>query len=117
MTARHTREIIYNFMRLRALRVEVDVAPRARRIHLEQAAKYLEEKSADGSGTAPPGSDRFSTAPGQAITYQNRQTPDQRNFSPKPVCSGANKIQPPRLPRFRLEKTATSDRLAEMGIL
>jgi transposase len=40
----HTREIIYNFMRLRALRVEVDVKLALGQFTLEQAAKYLQEK-------------------------------------------------------------------------
>src|SRR5207247_8997955 len=40
----HTREIIYNFMRLRALRVEVDVKLALGEFTLAQAAKYLEEK-------------------------------------------------------------------------
>jgi len=40
----HTREIIYNFMRLRALRVEVEVKLALGEFTLEQAAKYLQEK-------------------------------------------------------------------------
>jgi uncharacterized protein (DUF885 family) len=40
----HTREIIYNFMRLRALRVEVDVKLALGEFTLDQAAKYLQEK-------------------------------------------------------------------------
>jgi len=44
MTARNTREIIYNFMRLRALRVEVDVKLALGQFSLEEAAKYLEQK-------------------------------------------------------------------------
>jgi uncharacterized protein (DUF885 family) len=66
----HTREIIYNFMRLRALRVEVDVRLALGDFSLEQAAKYLEEKVPMDSGTARQEAIAFSTAPGQAITYQ-----------------------------------------------
>ncbi|PYL90480.1 MAG: DUF885 domain-containing protein, partial [Verrucomicrobia bacterium] len=40
----HTREIIYNFMRLRTLRVEVDVKLALGQFSLEEAAKYLEQK-------------------------------------------------------------------------
>ena len=40
----HTREIIYNFMRLRALRVEVDVKLALGEFTLDQAAKYLQRK-------------------------------------------------------------------------
>ena len=66
----HTREIIYNFMRLRALRVEVDVKLALGEFSLEQAAKYLEEKVPMDSATARQEATSFSTAPGQAITYQ-----------------------------------------------
>jgi hypothetical protein len=66
----HTREIIYNFMRLRALRVEVDVKLALGQFTLEQAAKYLEEKVPMDSGTARQEAIAFSTGPGQAITYQ-----------------------------------------------
>ena len=66
----HTREIIYNFMRLRALRVEVDVKLALGEFTLEQAAKYLEQKVPMDSGTARQEAIAFSTSPGQAITYQ-----------------------------------------------
>jgi hypothetical protein len=66
----HTREIIYNFMRLRALRVEVDVRLALGEFTLEQAAKYLEEKVPMDPATARQEAIAFSTAPGQAITYQ-----------------------------------------------
>jgi uncharacterized protein (DUF885 family) len=66
----HTHEIIYNFMRLRALRVEVDVKLALGEFTLEQAAKYLEQKVPMDSGTARQEAVAFSTGPGQAITYQ-----------------------------------------------
>ena len=66
----HTREIIYNFMRLRALRVEVDVRLALGEFTLEQAAKYLHEKVPMDEGTARQEAIAFSTAPGQALTYQ-----------------------------------------------
>jgi hypothetical protein len=66
----HTREIIYNFMRLRALRVEVDVRLALGDFTLEQAAKYLEEKVPMDPETARQEAIAFSTAPGQAMTYQ-----------------------------------------------
>ena len=66
----HTREIIYNFMRLRALRVEVDVKLALGDFTLEQAAKYLEEKVPMDAGTAHQEAVASSTAPGGAITYQ-----------------------------------------------
>ena len=66
----HTREIIYNFMRLRALRVEVDVKLALGEFTLDQAAKYLQEKVPMDEQTARQEAIAFSTGPGQAITYQ-----------------------------------------------
>src|SRR5213594_4174257 len=66
----HTREIIYNFMRLRALRVEVDVKLALGEFTLDHAAKYLQEKVPMDEQTARQEAIAFSTGPGQAITYQ-----------------------------------------------
>jgi uncharacterized protein (DUF885 family) len=66
----HTREIIYNFMRLRALRVEVDVKLALGEFTLDQAAKYLQERVPMDAQTARQEAIAFSTGPGQAITYQ-----------------------------------------------
>ena len=66
----HTREIIYNFMRLRALRVEVDVKLALGQFTLEQAAKYLQENVPMDEQTARQEAIAFSTGPGQALTYQ-----------------------------------------------
>lgn len=66
----HTREIIYNFMRLRALRVEVDVKLALGEFTLEQAAKYLQDNVPMDEQTARQEAIAFATGPGQAITYQ-----------------------------------------------
>jgi uncharacterized protein (DUF885 family) len=66
----HTREIIYNFMRLRALRAEVDVKLALGEFTLAQAAKYLQEKVPMDEQTARQEAIAFATSPGQAITYQ-----------------------------------------------
>lgn len=66
----HTREIIYNFMRLRALRVEVDVRLALGEFTLEQASKYLQEKVPMDEQTARQEAIAFSTSPGGAMTYQ-----------------------------------------------
>jgi uncharacterized protein (DUF885 family) len=66
----HTREIIYNFMRLRALRVEVDVKLALGEFTLGQAAKYLQEKVPMDEQTARQEAIAFSTSPGGAMTYQ-----------------------------------------------
>src|SRR5438552_15057695 len=57
-------------MRLRALRVEVDVKLALGEFTLEQAAKYLEQKVPMDTNTARQEAIAFSTGPGQAITYQ-----------------------------------------------
>ena len=64
-----SREIIYNFMRLRALRVEVDVrlAPASSR-SIRRRSTWSD--GADGPGTAIEEAARFASGPGQAITYQ-----------------------------------------------
>jgi hypothetical protein len=66
----HTREIIYNFMRLRALRVEVDVKLALGEFTLDQAAQYLQEKVPMDEQTARQEAVAFCTGPGQAIAYQ-----------------------------------------------
>jgi hypothetical protein len=66
----HTREIIYHFMRLRALRVEVDVKLALGQFTLEQAAEYLESKVPMDRATARAEAALFATTPGQAISYQ-----------------------------------------------
>jgi len=68
--SQHTREIIYNFMRLRALRVEVDVKLALGEFTLEQAAKYLQEKVPMDELTARQEVIAFSTSLGGAMTYQ-----------------------------------------------
>jgi len=66
----HTRESIYDFMRMRAIRVEVDVKLALGEFTLEQGAKYLKEKVPMDANTARQEAIAFSTGPGQAITYQ-----------------------------------------------
>jgi uncharacterized protein (DUF885 family) len=65
-----SREIIYSFMRLRALRVEVDVKLALEEFTLQQAAEYLEQTVPMDHATALGEAAMFSSTPGQAITYQ-----------------------------------------------
>jgi hypothetical protein len=65
-----TREIIYNFMRLRALRVEVDVKLALGTFTLRQAADYLTERVPMDRKSAEAEAALFATTPGQAISYQ-----------------------------------------------
>lgn len=64
------REIIYNFMRLRALRVEVDVKLATGEFTIPQAAKYLETTVPMDATTAGEEAASFASGPGQAITYE-----------------------------------------------
>ena len=64
------REIMYNFMRLRALRVEVDVKLATGEFTIDQAAERLEKIVPVDRGTARQEAVFFASSPGQAITYQ-----------------------------------------------
>ena len=64
------REIIYNFMRLRALRVEVDVKLATGEFTIPEAAKYLETTVPMDAHTALGEAASFAAGPGQAITYE-----------------------------------------------
>ena len=57
----HTREIIYNFMRLRALRVEVDVKPALGEIHARASCETFGGKVPMDSNTARQEAIAFST--------------------------------------------------------
>ncbi|MGA7411880.1 MAG: DUF885 family protein [Bryobacteraceae bacterium] len=65
-----TREIIYSFMRLRALRVEVDVKLALGQFTLDQAADYLARTVPMDATTAREEAAMFASTPGQAISYQ-----------------------------------------------
>jgi uncharacterized protein (DUF885 family) len=65
-----SREIIYNFMRLRSLRVEVDVKLALGMFTMDQAASYLAEHVPMDKKTAAGEAALFATSPGQAISYQ-----------------------------------------------
>ena len=65
-----TREIIWNFMRLRALRVEVDVKLALGEFTIEQGAQYLQNTVPMDARTAHAEATFFASIPGQAISYQ-----------------------------------------------
>jgi uncharacterized protein (DUF885 family) len=69
-----SREIVYNFMRLRALRVEVDVRLALGDLDIAGAAAYLENVVPMDAGTAHEEAAFFAAFPGQAITYQIGKT-------------------------------------------
>jgi uncharacterized protein (DUF885 family) len=65
-----SREIIYNFMRLRALRVEVDVRLATGEFSIPAAADYLAKTVPMDRATALEEAAWFAAGPGQGITYQ-----------------------------------------------
>jgi hypothetical protein len=65
-----TREIIYSYARLRALRVEIDIRLAVGDFTIEQAAQYLERAVPMDRETALQEAVFFAFNPGQAITYQ-----------------------------------------------
>ncbi len=66
----HTRETIYSFMRLRALRVDVDINLALGNYSIADAGKYLETTVPMDKATAYGEAMFFALGPGQAITYQ-----------------------------------------------
>jgi hypothetical protein len=69
-----SREMIYNMVRLRALRVEVDVRLALGEFTISQAAAYLEKTVPMDSRTAHAEAAFFASSPGQAISYQIGKT-------------------------------------------
>jgi hypothetical protein len=72
--APRSREIMYNFMRLRALRVEVDVRLAIGELDIPGAAAYLQEVVPMDKATAQEEAAFFAAYPGQALTYQVGKT-------------------------------------------
>jgi hypothetical protein len=68
------REIIDNMVRLRALRVEVDVKLALGEFTVAQAADYLQKTVPMDSKTARSEAKFFASSPGQAISYQIGKT-------------------------------------------
>jgi uncharacterized protein (DUF885 family) len=68
--APRTRETLYRFMRLRALRVEVDVRLALGEFTLAEAADYLERTVPMDRASAIEEATLFASTPGQAISYQ-----------------------------------------------
>ncbi|HZJ54903.1 MAG TPA: DUF885 family protein [Myxococcaceae bacterium] len=65
-----SRDIVYNMIRLRALRVEVDVKLALGQFTLDQAADYLATTVPMDRATARAEAALFASTPGQAISYQ-----------------------------------------------
>lgn len=65
-----TREVMYNFMRLRALRVEVDVRLALGELDIAAAANYMRRAVPMDDQTASEEAAFFAAAPGLALAYQ-----------------------------------------------
>jgi uncharacterized protein (DUF885 family) len=83
-----TREVIWNFMRLRALRVEVDVKLASGEFSIDQAAAYLHAAVPMDLGTARSEASFFATNPGQAISYQIGKLQIQRFLAAAQTAQG-----------------------------
>jgi len=72
--APHTRTAVVNFMRLRALRVTVDVGLAIGALSIESAARELAGRVPMDTATAAEEAAFFAETPGQALTYQIGKT-------------------------------------------
>ncbi len=72
--APHTRAVLCNFMRLRALRVTVDVGLATGQLPIADAARDLSGKVPMDEATAREEAAFFAETPGQALTYQIGKT-------------------------------------------
>lgn len=69
-----TREIVYQFMLLRALGIEIDVKMALGEFTIEQAAAFLEERLPVGHDMAAGAATMFATWPGVLVSYQTGKT-------------------------------------------
>lgn len=83
-----TREIIYSFARLRALRVEVDVKLALGQFSISQAADYLTRTVPMDRTTAESEAADFATAPGLAIAYEIGKLQIQRMMAERRLQMG-----------------------------
>ena len=77
----HSQTVMYNFMKLRAMRVIVDVGLATGRLDIASATAYLEKKVPMDHETAYEEAVFFSSSPGQALTYQIGKTQILKLFS------------------------------------
>lgn len=68
--APHSQTLMYNFMKLRALRVIIDVSLATGRMSIDDAANYLSKKVPMDWQTAHEEAVFFASFPGQGLTYQ-----------------------------------------------
>jgi hypothetical protein len=88
--APHSKIVMYNFMKLRAMRVIVDVQLATGSINIETATSYLENKVPMDRATAYEEAVSFASSPGQALTYQIGKTQIIKLFSDSIESHGQN---------------------------
>ncbi len=84
-----SREIVYNFARLRALRVEVDVKLALGQFTIPQAADYLARTVPMDRQTAEGEAAGFATAPGLGIAYEIGKLQIERMLAERRLQQGA----------------------------
>ncbi len=109
-----SREIIYNFARLRALRVEVDVRLATGTFTIPQAAEYLEKTVPMDRETALEEAASFAAGPGQAITYQIGKLQILAHARRRPPRPG-RRLLAARLPRCGVEERQRAPVAAALG--
>ncbi|MGZ4732990.1 MAG: DUF885 family protein [Terriglobales bacterium] len=109
-----TREIIYNFMRFRALRVEIDVKLSTGEFTIEQAVDYFMKTVPLDRATAMEDATFYASVPGVGISYQTGKLQIMKLLAETRLAQG--EIQPARVSRFCLEKRQCADRVATLRI-
>ena len=86
--APHSQTLHYNFMKLRAMRVCVDVSLVTGKMTIESASRYLAEKIPMDLETASEEAIFFAGFPGQGLTYQIGKTQIQKLFADLVMTQG-----------------------------
>jgi hypothetical protein len=100
------REIIWNFMRLRALRVEVDVKLALGEVRHRASGGLLAPDGSDGCGNGTRGGILLRIESGPGYFLSDRKNSDLR-FSRQRPASARRGIQPAGVPRFPVAKRGT----------
>ena len=86
--APHSQTLLYNFMKLRAMRVCVDVSLVTGKMTIENATRYLAEKIPMDLETASEEAIFFASFPGQGLTYQIGKTQIQKLIADLVMAKG-----------------------------
>ena len=112
--APHTKTAVCNFMRLRALRVTVDVGLATGALTIESAAAELADRVPMDTATAAEEAAFFAETPGQALTYQIGKT-QLISLLADAARTRGGRPRPAPAARRHLGERQRSDRLAALG--